>query len=260
MKKLLFVALLLPALALAAESPFTGTWKIDLGKIQFAAPPQSWVLQNGRYQCSTCNPKVDIKADGTDQPTPDSKYYDTQAVRIVDDKTVEMTHKKLGKVIANEKFVVSPDGKTMSLEFTEYPEGSQKPIVGKETIARVAAGPAGSHAISGSWRMTKVDSASENALLVTYKCSAEGLTMSMRTGQSYDAKFDGKDYPVKGDPGGSMVSVKMVTDHSIEETTKRDGKVVAVNYMTVSADGKTLTVKSENKEQGGSVTFVAVKQ
>ena len=260
MKKLLFVALLLPALALAAESPFTGTWKIDLGKVQVAATPETWVLHNGRYQCSTCVPRIDVKADGIDQPTPGSKYIDMLAVRIVDDKTVELTHKKGGKVIETEKRVVSVDGKWVSVEFTGYPEGSREPIVGHETATRVAAGPAGSHAISGSWRIAKVDSASENALLITYKCSAEGLAMSMQTGESYEAKFDGKDYPVKGDPGGSVVSLKKVSDYSIEETTKRDGKVVAVSYMTVSADGKTLTAKSENKERGGTFTFVAVKQ
>ena len=65
---------------------------------------------------------------------------------------------------------------------------------------------------------------------------------------------------MKGDPGGSLVSLKKANEYSIEETTKRDGKVVMVNLMTVSADGKTLTVKSENKERGGTSTFVAVKQ
>jgi hypothetical protein len=39
-----------------------------------------------------------------------------------------------------------------------------------------------------------------------------------------DGTVDGKDYAVKGDPGGSVVSLKRVDDHTIVETTKRDGK------------------------------------
>ncbi len=260
MKKLLFVALLvLPLMALAAESPFTGTWKVDLGKIQFAGTPETWVVQNGRYQCSTCDPKIDIKADGTDQPLVGSKYYDTMAIKIVDDKTVEQTTTKGGKVNETMKCVVSADGKTLTIDFIDYPPGS-KPVTGKGMMTRVTPGPPGSHAFSGSWRSSKLESASENALTITYKASADGLAMSTQTGQSYDAKFDGKDYPVKGDPGGSMVSLKKINEYSISETMKSDGKVLVVNTMTVSADGKTLTVKSENKERGGTTTIVAVKQ
>ncbi len=80
-KRLLLVVLLLPALAWAAESPFTGTWKVDPGKVQFSVKPDTWVLQNGGYQCSTCVPKIGFMADGTDQPVTGSKYTDTSPSR-----------------------------------------------------------------------------------------------------------------------------------------------------------------------------------
>jgi hypothetical protein len=260
MKKVLLVALLLPALALAAESPFAGTWKIDLGKVQFPQKPETWVLQNGRYQCITCVPTIDVKADGTDQPTPGSPDSDTLAVKVVDDKTVEFTARKGGKVVSTERSAVSADGKTLTTEFTEYPEASKQPITGKGTMARVAPAPPGSHATSGSWRAAKVDALSDNALIVTYVDTADGLAMTAPTGESFDAKFDGRDYPVKGGRVTSTVSLRKVNDRTIEQTTKRDGKVVMVDYMAVSADGKTLTVKSEDREHGTTTTFVAVKQ
>jgi hypothetical protein len=205
-------------------------------------------------------PTVDIKADGTDQPTPGTKYRDTLAVKIVNDKAIEITSKKGGKVIASEKETVSAAGKTISVEFTEYPEKSAQPVTGKVTLIRVATGPAGSHAISGSWRAEKINAVSENALALTFKASADGLTLSSQTGEGYDAKFDGKDYPIKGDRAGSVVSLKKVNDRTIDEIIKRDGKIVYVNQMTVSADGKTLTLVSEDKERGTKTSMVAAKQ
>ena len=47
---------------------------------------------------------------------------------------------------------------------------------------------------------------------------------------------------------------------TIVETTKRDGKIVSITSLTVSADGKTLTAKSEDKERGTTSTWVATKQ
>ena len=79
-------------------------------------------------------------------------------------------------------------------------------------------------------------------------------------GESYDAKFDGKDYPVKGPNAARTVSLKKVNDRSIDLTIKRDGKIVGVNHMTVSADGKTLTVKMETKAQNRTNSFTFTKQ
>jgi hypothetical protein len=244
-----------------AQSPFDGTWKTDLSKTQYqGGKPSTCLLQNGTYQDSSSVPKINIKADGTDQAVQGSRNYDTLAVKVVDDKTVEFTEKKAGKVVFTGKRIVSADGKTATYEFTYYPEGSKQPVTGKGTYVRVAAGPAGSHAISGSWRMQKMLSESENALMVTFKSTTDGLMMSRPTGGSYDAKFDGKDYPVKGNPNVSTVSLTKVSDRSFDETYKRDGKIVAVYHWTVSADGKAITEKTENKETDRTSTGIRIKQ
>jgi len=257
-KAMLMLAVLGFSGTLWAQSPFDGTWKINLDTAQFPEKPQVIVLQNGTFQCSTCDPKISVKANGTDQPVQGSKEIDTLAVKIVDDKTVESTSKKGGKVVESVRTVVSADGKTVTAEFTNYPESSKQPITGKETLVRIAPGPAGSHASSGSWRVHKVN-ASENALTFTYKGTPNGMTMSDQLGESYDAKFDGKDYPIKG-AAIYMVSLAKIHDRSVAETIKRDGKVVTVNQMTVSADGKTLSIKSENKVQGTTTTLTATRQ
>jgi hypothetical protein len=106
----------------------------------------------------------------------------------------------------------------------------------------------------------KVSDISEAGLTFTYKTTADGINMSSPTGEAYEAKFDGKDYPVKGDRGGSTVMVKKVDDRTLEETIKRDGKVVGVARVAASADGKTLDVVYDDKERGTTTKYQAKKQ
>ena len=57
----------------------------------------------------------------------------------------------------------------------------------------------------------------------------------------WTAKFDGKDYPVKGDPARDVVSVKKVDDYTLEITNKKGGKVLSVLRAVYSKDGKSRT-------------------
>jgi hypothetical protein len=58
----------------------------------------------------------------------------------------------------------------------------------------------------------------------------------------YSANFDGKPYPVIGNPDGDMVVAKRVNANTIETSYTLKGKPTFVNTRVVSADGKTLTV------------------
>ena len=259
MKSLLLVALLVPAVASAQGHPIDGTWKIDVASAKFPEKPEQILLKDGRYSCSTCVPPYDVKSDGTDQAVAGSKYRDTVAVKIVDQHTVQFSSKKDGKVVSEGTTTVSADGEMMTEAFKSYPPAGQ-PVTGKVTSQRVAKGPAGSHAVSGSWRATKAADFSDSGLTVTFKSTPDGLTMTAPTGESYDAKFDGKDYPIKGDRGGSMVSLKKVDERTVEETTKRDGKVVGVARIAVAPDGTTLNFAYDDKERGTTMTYQAKKQ
>jgi len=124
----------------------------------------------------------------------------------------------------------------------------------------VAEAPHGAHAISGSWRITKRLNRSENALVVTLKLEGNTFSFADPTGQGYAAKLDGTETPITGDLSNTMVSVKRIDENTVEETDKRDGKIVEVTRFTVSADGKTLTVSMENKTNGTIRQLVAHKQ
>jgi len=46
----------------------------------------------------------------------------------------------------------------------------------------------------------------------------------------------------------------------VEETDKRNGKVISVSRLSISPDGKSLTMVTEDKIRGITDTFVAEKE
>jgi hypothetical protein len=261
MKKLILVALVVPLTLAWAQSPFDGTWKADLSKLKFPEKPDVFVLKDGRYKCPTCIPtKIDVAADGQDQKVTGNPYIDTLSVKVEDPKTVQIIAKKDGKVVGNEKDVVSEDGNHFTSDWTGRNAPDSPEMSVKAVHTRVAKGPEGSHALSGSWRTEKATDASESISTVTFKGTENGLEMSAPNGVSYSAKFDGKDYPFKGDPGITMVSLKRIDDHHVEETDKEKGKTVVISDMTVAADGRTMTTVIKDKRAGTTFTVVSAKQ
>jgi hypothetical protein len=250
---------LLPSVTVA-QSSFDGTWKTDLTRIQFSQKPDVFLLRSGEYQCKTCFPLIDVKADGMDHKITGHPYFDAVNIKIEDDRTIMETDKKDGKIVATSKFTVSKDGSTAAVEFTDSNASNSGPVTGKMSMARVDNGPVGSHAISGSWRITAVDSVSSNALFTTYKVKGNTLHMSSTTGQSYTAKLDGTDASYKGDPGITSVSVKRIDKNTLEETDKRDGQAHTVIRMMTSADGKTMQVAVHDLTSDQTNRFTMVKQ
>ncbi|MBV9302156.1 MAG: hypothetical protein JOY62_08460 [Acidobacteriaceae bacterium] len=247
-----------PASSLA-QSPFDGTWRTDMDQYKPPAKPSVFSLNNGMYSCSSCSPKIEVKADGQDQPVT-GQSYDTISVREVDPKSIALTTKKGGKTISDQTRTVSDDGNTLTLKNTLHPENSDQEVTVEVTYTRVGGKPArGANGISGSWRVNKVKE-SENGRTTTYTSNGDELSMSTATGESYTAKLDGNDYPVKGNYSFNSVSLKRINECTIEETDKRDGKVIGVAKMIVAPDGKKMTTIYTNKLTGTTSTYVAEKQ
>jgi hypothetical protein len=57
-----------------------------------------------------------------------------------------------------------------------------------------------------------------------------------------------------------MVSVKLLSSNIVEQTNKRDGKVVGVLRLTVAPGGETIRATYENKEANSTTGYVMVKQ
>ncbi len=247
--------LLLLASCSQAQSRFNGTWEMKMDTLQFSGPPEEYLLVKGVYQCETCVPKVDIAMDGNDYKVT-GHPYDSLAVRILDNRSVKFTMKKDGKTTFECVEAVSPDDRTMTEEFTNTTEAET--VTGKASFTRLAQGPAGSHTLSGKWSMQTVKNSTTAGTLTTYRSIAGGMRISDGS-ESYEVKFDGKDYPAARDTH-STVSLKLIDEYTLEETDKQDGKMVTVARMTVSKDGKSMRVESSDKQRGSTMNYTAERR
>ncbi len=66
-----------------------------------------------------------------------------------------------------------------------------------------------------------------------YRITDTGFTMKGSV-TSFDAKFDGKPYPITGDPAQGTVSVKRISPTEVEETFIAQGKTVSVERLSVA--------------------------
>jgi hypothetical protein len=246
--------LLLPVAAFAG--PFDGTWKVSLQHVQLSKKPIVLLLNGGDYTCKSCLTSTTIKADGADHKVKGNPNLDTAAVTVVDPNTVTLIDKLSGKTVQSTKWVIAADGKSAEREDTSL--YGTEPSIFKMRLTRVADAPAGAHALSGSWIESKVLSVTGPGTVVTYGMTADGFSMSSN-GQTYDAKFDDKTYPITGDPTKTVVNLKKISDSEVIESDSQKGQVVEVEHMTVSADGKTLHVVDTVMHGNRTTTFNMTK-
>jgi hypothetical protein len=252
--RLLFPTLLLPAAALAATG-FDGTWKTNLESMKTTGKPWVLLLAGGEYTCSSCTPPYTVKADGSDHRVTGQAYFDTAKVKVTGPDSAEIVLKKGSKEMVRFSDTVSADGTTLTSKVTNN-YGAQ--TEGDElTARRMAAAPAGSHPLSGAW--LEQQHVRGYLSTVQYRMAAEGFQMR-GNGQSYDAKFDGKEYPIVGDPGKTTVSLKKIDDATVEETDYRQGKVVNEIRLALAKDGNTINVIDKNIALGQTTTYTMEKQ
>lgn len=122
----------------------------------------------------------------------------------------------------------------------------------------------------GSWKLneakSKMPAGVTKNTLVTYsaagdkiKVTTEGTTSDGKVVQTdWTGLFDGKDYPLTGDPRANTRCYKQINQRTLELTNKMDGKVTTVGYVTISADGKTRTLKvSGTNAEGKKISYLA---
>jgi len=247
--KVLLILLLIAPVGSFAQSPFDGKWVVDPVLPQ---KPIEFLLAQGTFHCSGCIVNVDVKADGLDHKVPAADYWDTLNVQALDSHTVEITAKKAGKTMLTEFDEISPDGETLTQLVTDTTEAD--PVTIETLFRRLEKPPPDAHLISGSWHAYLIHR-SDNGSVITYKCTPQGFSGETPLGEKFNARFDGKFYPVEDDPGHTLVSAKMLNPNEVELTHKRKDKIVSVSRMTADPDGKTLHVVFENKDTGAATNF-----
>src|SRR6266702_4029953 len=67
----------------------------------------------------------------------------------------------------------------------------------------------------------------------------------------WTGKFDGKDYPVTGNPNSDMRSYTKIDEHTLEFNVKKGGKITTSGRVVVSAHGKSRTVTTSGTDSQG---------
>jgi hypothetical protein len=241
-----------------AQGAFDGTWRTNLNQSTFSPKPVVTFLSEGWYHCTSCNPQLDVIADGKDQPVI-GQSYESISVHEIDSNSIELIYKKDGKIVTEQTRAVSGDGKTLTVKSTRHPANQGMEVITEVKATRIGIAPAAINGTSGSWKITGVQQ-SDNGLLKTYKTDGDQITMIAPTGKTYTAKFDGNDYPVKGANSYNAVSLKRIDKNIFEETDKRDGTIVDISRMTISSDGKKITIVYTNTLTDRTSTYIAEKQ
>ncbi len=71
------------------------------------------------------------------------------------------------------------------------------------------------------------------------------------THNDWTGKFDGKYYPVTGDPTSDARAYKKVNANTLELMVKKGGKVTSTGRIVVSADGKSRTINVSGTDAKG---------
>jgi len=115
----------------------------------------------------------------------------------------------------------------------------------------------------GTWKLddakSKIAAGAPKNTTVVYEAAADSVKVTVDgvdadgkpSHNEWTGKFDGKDYPVTGDPTADTRSYKRINDHTLALTNTKDGKVTTTGRITVSADGKTRTVTTSGKDANG---------
>lgn len=138
-------------------------------------------------------------------------------------------------------------------------------------VCLAAAAVFAADAFTGTWKLneakSKLGAGAVKNTTVTYEVTGDTIKVTLDgvsadgkpTHDEWTGKFDGKDYPVTGNPMTDTRSYKKISDHTLAATGKKGDKVVLTAKITVSADGKTRSVVStQTAADGKKVTSTAV--
>jgi hypothetical protein len=115
----------------------------------------------------------------------------------------------------------------------------------------------------GTWKLneakSKIPAGTSKNVTVKYEAAGDSFKATIDgvdgkgnpTHNEWTGKFDGKDYPVTGDPAFDTRAIKQVDDHNYKLTVKKADKVTITGKAMVSADGKSRTVTTSGMDSMG---------
>lgn len=253
-RALIVLALCLVAGSLWAEdSVFVGDWKLNPSRSKLTDEMKVASLGGNRYSFNFGGDTESIIVDGTDQP---GTMGTTLAVSEEAPDHWTVVRKKDGKVIVTGIWTLSKDGGKLTDHFTAV-----RPNGGTTSLDYIYERKGNGQHFAGDWVSTTEQ---VNSIFVIQVRPFEGDGLSFITpggGGTQNVRFDGKDYANTGAVVDGLTSTaKRVNERTLEMTTKRNGKVANTNEITVSEDGKTLTMTTHAQGRSDPDVLVFERQ
>lgn len=122
----------------------------------------------------------------------------------------------------------------------------------------------------GTWKLneakSKIDAGMPKNLTVVYEVAGDKIKATVDgvdgqgkpTHNEWVGKFDGKDYPLVGDPSANTRALKKIDDRNLELTNKKDGQITITGRIVVAKDGKSRTLTASGMFDGKKVEMVSV--
>ncbi len=237
-----------------AVDPFVGDWKlvparskvIDLMRVESA--------KTGTYAFDFGGGGETIAVDGTDQPGVSGTLL---AVTAEAPDRWTIVRKQDGRVMIHAAWKLSPDGNTLTDDFTQFAPDGQVAVHGDFVYQRTAGG----QGFAGTWErlLAMTDIPVSVAQIRPYL--ANGLSF-IHPSQTRHFELDGKDHPLAGFgvAEGSTSAARWVDARTFEVTVKSHGKLEKLEQFVLSPDGKTLTHTTRPAGQREPNTVVFERQ
>jgi hypothetical protein len=230
-----------------ASDPFVGKWKLDVPRSTIVDQMAVEAAGQNRYTFRfEGGPAETIVADGTDQP---GVQGTTLAVKTGASGTLKVVRKQGGHVIVSALWNLSEDGRTLHDAFTgTQPDGSTT------TTDYVYKRMSGTSGFAGSWESTTQPLGLKFELQIK-PCGGKGLSF-VKPSSVKCVTFDGQDHAVTGAAEGVTASGHRRSERAMDLTDKNNGKIVDTQALTLSSDGKTLTINEHKTGQATPEVFV----
>ena len=119
----------------------------------------------------------------------------------------------------------------------------------------------------GTWKLNEAKSKIGKGMpknhTVVYSAAGESIKVTVDgvdadgkpAHNEWTGKFDGKDYPLTGDPASDTRCYTRVDSHTLKLVNKKGGKTTTTGTLKVSADGKIRTVTTTSTDAAGKKTM-----
>ena len=244
--------------ALAADSPWTGTWKLDPTQSHFTGDSFTLSKAPGKmlHYSDGSTASFDFAIDG--------KEYKSWANRTTTwtpagNNAWETVTQAEGRVLAKSHRQLSADGKTLTITSTgTRPDGTS---FHEEEVFTRASGSAG---LIGTWRSIKVSEPNAPGEFVISSPATGVLHYEVPDMKAVaEGRTDGSDNPLKSPdmPPGMTISFQMLSPTQMKYVMKINGKIDNVGEQTLAADGRSFSDVNWNPgKEDEKTTGIYLKQ